>query len=308
MNDRSRHLLHRAGDAAPWVVGVLAVGALLVPMAGAWDRGGGTRSLDTAAPAPRRISFQRPLRSAVHPRLRPGSPTPATPAPPAVPAVPARTGVGPTVIATAPAAAAGTVSPATTRPPRGARLPPGFPSAGRAYVFVDQPARAAGARTVAVLGDSLTVGASPGLQAFLTDVNLRLDARVSRPTLEGVQAAASTKASRADIVVVALGSNDSCAVAECRRRVDAVLAAVGTTSRVVWMPPVMFRPSMQAMRTAITAAAAASAGRVTVLDWQPYVDDHPEIKSSDGIHLTSDGYRLRAQVTADEVHRLTGSR
>jgi len=161
---------------------------------------------------------------------------------------------------------------------------------------------------VAVIGDSLTVGASPGLQAFLTDVNLRLDARVSRPTLEGVQAAASTKASTADIVVVALGSNDSCSEADCRRRVDAVLGAVGSKATVVWMPPATFRPSMTAMRSAISAAARQSGGRMSVLDFQPYLDDHPEIKASDGIHLTADGYRLRAQVTADEVHRLVATR
>jgi len=303
MDDRTHHLLHRAGDIAPWVIGVLAVGAVLVPVAGAWGRGDGDgeQAVSTEASAARRISFQRPLRSAVHPPLQPAAPAPAPVTAPPVP-VPAAP-----VVAPRDTAAAAAVS-ATTRPPKGSRLPPGFPSPGRSYVFVDQPARKAGARTVAVLGDSLTVGASPGIQAFLTDVNLKLDARVSRPTLEGVQAAASTKASRADIVVVALGSNDSCAVAECRRRVDAVLAAVGPTPKVVWMPPVMFRPNMQAMRTAITAAAKASRGRMTVLDWQPYVDDHPEITSSDGIHLTSEGYRLRAQVTADDVHRLAAGR
>ena len=300
MEDRTRHLLHRAGDIAPWVVGVLAVGALLVPVAGAWGGSGDEEAAVSEPSSGRRISFQRPLRSAVHPHLRPPPPAAPVTAPPVATVAP---GVAPPDT-TAPVAAGS----ATTRPPKGTRLPPGFPSPGRSYVFVNQPARKAGAGTVAVLGDSLTVGASPGIQAFLTDVNLRLDARVSRPTLEGVQAAASTKASRADIVVVALGSNDSCAVAECRRRVDAVLAALGATPKVVWMPPVMFRPNMQAMRSAITAAAKASRGRMTVLDWQPYVDDHPEIVSSDGIHLTSEGYRLRAQVTANEVHRLVAGR
>lgn len=303
MDDRTHHLLHRAGDIAAWVVGVLAIGLLLLPLAGAWRDSTDDQAVSTDAAVPRRISFQRPLRSAVHPHLRPPPPVPPV-APPVAPLVPP-----PGEPAAAPAdTGAAPSAPATTRPPKGTRLPPGFSSPGRSYVFVDQPARKAGAPTVAVVGDSLTVGASPGIQAFLTDVNLRLDARVSRPTLEGVQAAASTKASQADIVVVALGSNDSCDVRECRRRVDAVLAAVGRAPRVVWMPPVMFRPNMQAMRSAISAAAKASGGRMTVLDWQPYVDDHPEIKSSDGIHLTPEGYRLRAQVTADEVHRLVAGR
>jgi len=291
MDDRTRHRLKRAGDIAPWIIGLVAVAALLVPVAGAW-RGDSPddRSPSTTVVNTRRISFQRPIRSAVHPRLRVAAPVPTTVLPPPL--------AGSAVL-TQPVIGA-----ATTRPPRG-RLPPGFPSPGKSYVFVDQPARKAGARTVAVIGDSLTVGASPGLSAFLTDLNLRLDARVSRPTLEGVQAAESTKASAADIVVVALGSNDSCAETECRRRVDAVLAAVGPKTRVVWMPPTTFRPTMTAMRSAITAAAKRSQGRVAVLDWQPYVDDYPEIKASDGIHLTADGYRLRAQVTADEVHRLS---
>lgn len=293
MDDRTRHLLHRAGDIAPWIVGVLAIAALLVPVAGTWNDGN-EPAASSEKPTPRRISFQRPLRSAVHPRLRPPEPVTTT-APPLAAAAP---------ITVAPVGlAAGS---ATTRPPKGVRLPPGFPTPGKAYVFIDQPARRA-TGTVAVLGDSLTVGASPGFSAFLTDVNLRLDARVGRPTLEGVQAAASTKAPAADIVVVALGSNDACALAECRRRVDAVMGAIGPKPRVVWMPPASFRPGMAAMQAAISAAAKQSKGRMSVLDWQPYLDDHPEVKSSDGIHLTSDGYRLRAQVSADEVHRLLAS-
>jgi len=300
MEDRTRHLLRRSGDIAPWVVGVLAVGVLLVPVAGAWGGGGEDRARPSEPVATRRISFQRPLRSMIHPRLHLPVAAPVTPATPAATLPPPVAGASTAPAVTQPAA----VASATTRPARGTRLPAGFPSPGKSYVFVDQPARRAGARTVAVIGDSLTVGASPGLQAFLTDLNLKLDARVSRPTLEGVQAAASTKASTADIVVVALGSNDACAQAECRRRVDAVLGAVGPKPLVVWMLPATFRPTMASVRSAITAAAKQSGGRMSVIDWQPYVDDHPEIKASDGIHLTADGYRLRAQVTADEVHRL----
>jgi len=300
MDDRTRHLLKRAGDILPWLIGVVAVGALLVPVAGAWRGDGlGDDRSTSATLGTRRISFQRPLRSSVHPRLAvTAAQVPAAALPPLI-----GSGVVPPGLVTAPV-----IGSATTRPPKGSRLPPGFPSPGKAYVFLDQPARKAGARTVAVLGDSLTVGASPGLALFFTDVNLRLDARVSRPTLEGVQAAASTKAAAADVVVVALGSNDSCAEAECRRRVDAVLASVGTKAKVVWMPPATFRPAMTAMRAAIAAAAKQSQGRVGVLDWQPYIEDHPEAKAADGIHLTADGYRLRAQVTADEVHRLLAPR
>ncbi|HEV8115692.1 MAG TPA: hypothetical protein VGP53_05595, partial [Acidimicrobiales bacterium] len=136
MDDRTRHLLRRAGDFGPWVVGVVAVGALLVPLAGSWADGG-DKPVVTGAQVPRRISFQRPLRSALHPRLQPPA-TPATtvPAPFVAPTV-APTATQPPVLA-----------PATTRPPRGTRLPPGFPSPGKAYVFVNQPARATGARTV----------------------------------------------------------------------------------------------------------------------------------------------------------------
>lgn len=296
MNDRTRHLLHRAGDIAPWVVGVLAVGAVLVPVAGGWSNGGEERPA-TSAMTPRRISFQRPLRSAVHPRLR----APAAAATTTATAASLAFAVTPDL--TAPTVSIGRGA-STTRPPKGRSLPAGFPTPGKSYVFLDQPARKAGAATVAVIGDSLTVGASPGFQVFLSDVNLRLDARVSRPTLEGVQAAASTKASSAGVVVVALGSNDSCGVSECRRRVDSVLAAIGPKPRIVWMPPATFRPNMAAMRSAISAAAKQSKGRITVLDWQPYLDDNPQITTADGIHLTPEGYRLRAQVSADEVHRL----
>jgi lysophospholipase L1-like esterase len=186
----------------------------------------------------------------------------------------------------------------------GQSLPDGFGQVDDKLVQVEQKARTKAA-TVVIVGDSLTVGASPGLRALLADVNLRIDARVGRSMPEGSLAAKTLKASTADIVVIALGSNDSCDVAECTRRVNAILAVVNPTAPVVWMLPARFRPNMENVRAAVTKVLAVRP-RSVVLDWQPYQDDHPEIMQPDNIHLTPAGYRLRAEVTANQVHSLLG--
>lgn len=185
--------------------------------------------------------------------------------------------------------------------PPGAALPEGFAVPGDESVTVDQAASASRAVRVAVLGDSLTVGATPGLQAFLGDVNLRIDAKVGRPMTGGPASAVVTRAGQADIVVVALGSNDSCDVEECTRRVGKILDAVNPDAILLWIQPARFRPNMDNVRQAV-ATRVAQRPRSVVLDWQPFQDDHPEIMVADRIHLTPQGYRLRAQVTADRVH------
>jgi len=185
----------------------------------------------------------------------------------------------------------------------GASLPEGFPEVDEKVVQVDQTTARTAAPRVVIVGDSLTVGASPGLRALLTDVHLRIDAKVGRAMPEGSKAAAVSRAGSADLVVVALGSNDSCAVAECKRRVSAILAAVNPAAPVVWMQPARFRPNMDNVRAAVSEVVTARPGSL-VLDWQPFQDAHPEILQTDRIHLTPAGYRLRAEVTASQVHVL----
>jgi lysophospholipase L1-like esterase len=197
----------------------------------------------------------------------------------------------------------GPVAPATDPYRPGQSLPDGLPEVQDKIVKVEQTAPSSRAPRVVIIGDSLTVGASPGLQSLLTDVNLRIDAKVGRAMPEGSKAASTAKASAADIVVIALGSNDSCEVSECKRRVSSILAVVNPSAPVIWMLPAEFRPNMANVRTAVTDVVG-SRPRSIVLDWQPYQDDHPEIVQSDRIHLTTAGYRLRAEVTANQVHAL----
>jgi lysophospholipase L1-like esterase len=202
----------------------------------------------------------------------------------------------PAVIATGPVVVA-------SDPYRPGQSLPDGPTVDDKVVQVEQTAPSKKAAKVVVVGDSLTVGASPGLQSLLVDVNLRIDAKVGRSMPDGTRAATSSKASTADVVVIALGSNDSCEVSECKRRVSSILAVVNPTAPVVWMLPAQFRPNMDNVREAVNEVVGKRA-RSVILDWQPYQDDHPEIVLSDRIHLTSAGYRLRAEVTANQIHAL----
>jgi lysophospholipase L1-like esterase len=199
--------------------------------------------------------------------------------------------------------AAGPITAATDPYKPGESLPDGFQTVDDKAILVDQKATRSRAARVAVVGDSLTVGASSGLRTLLADVNLRIDAKVGRSMPEGARAAASVKAATADVIVVALGSNDTCDVSECTRRVTNILNVVNPSAPLIWMMPARFRPNMENVRTAIEAVVGRRP-RAIVLDWQPYQDDHPEILQADGIHLTAAGYRLRAEVTAAQVHSL----
>jgi lysophospholipase L1-like esterase len=210
-----------------------------------------------------------------------------------------RSVASPAVVATGP------VVVATDPYQPGQSLPEGFGPVDASLVQVDQKTARTKAARVVIVGDSLTVGASPGLRSLLSDVNLRIDAKVGRSMPEGSRVTAAVKASTADIVVVALGSNDSCDVKECTRRVNAILAAANPSAPLIWMLPAQFRPNMENVRTAVQQVLARRP-RSIILDWQPYEDDHPEIVQADGIHLTPAGYRLRAEVTANQIHSLLG--
>lgn len=214
----------------------------------------------------------------------------SAPQPAAARPAPAVVATGPVVVATDP-----------YRP--GASLPEGGTEVTEKAVQVERRTPRTRAANVVIVGDSLTVGASSALQSLLADVNLWLDARVGRSMPEGAKAAAASNGPGADIAVVALGSNDSCDVAECRRRVAAVLATINPGAPVVWMLPAQFRPNMENVRTAVSQVLTRRP-RSVILDWQPFQDAHPEIVLADRIHLTPAGYRLRAEVTANQVHAL----
>jgi lysophospholipase L1-like esterase len=152
----------------------------------------------------------------------------------------------------------------------------------------------AGPGPVWILGDSLTVGASPYLAGLLPGRSVSIDARVGRTTDQGIAIAAREAPTLPGKVMVALGTNDGASGPEFAQRIDQLMALLGTR-RVLWVN--VSRPGYQALNDALVSAVGRYPN-LQVVDWRSAIAQHPEDVAGDGIHCTDAGYQFRAQVMA----------
>jgi lysophospholipase L1-like esterase len=163
---------------------------------------------------------------------------------------------------------------------------------------------------VVVVGDSLTVGAEENLRelADLHGFTMDLSAQNGRQIPAGVEELRRLDAPSADLVMIALGTNDA-AQPDFDRQVaatliDEAMAAAGDAPVLwmnVWRDP---RTPAGAKAAEFNEALVAAQGRhpnLTALDWASYVDDNPEIIAADGIHHTWEGYVARSRWMRDEI-------
>jgi hypothetical protein len=169
---------------------------------------------------------------------------------------------------------------------------------------------------VVVVGDSLTVGAEENLRrlAELHGFTLELSAASGRQIPAGVEELRRLDAPSAELVVVALGTNDA-AQPEFERaladeRIDQALAVTGGAP-VAWVN--VYRdpgtPAGDAARVFNQALLDAGSRHATLsaLDWAWYVRTHPEVMADDRVHHTWEGYVARSRWLRDEiVARLRG--
>lgn len=162
---------------------------------------------------------------------------------------------------------------------------------------------------VAVVGDSLTVGARAGLEAAADRLGftLAVSAEEGRRIPEAVDDL-SRLAPRADVVVVALGTNDAADrgfdPADAPGLVTMALATVPKDVPVLWVdvwrdPDSDAGADAEAVNRALEAAGRA--GRLEVLRWSDRIAADPELVGDDGVHLTDEGYLARAAFIADAV-------
>ncbi len=164
--------------------------------------------------------------------------------------------------------------------------------------------------TVALLGDSLTVGAAEigdagdDLDALGYDL-LWVDAEVGRHTDAGVKALAKRKRKLPDLLVVGLGTNDvpsKLSATTYTASIDELLDIVGPDRPVVWLNSAVTRNKTETTRNgALNDALLAVARRrsnLVVADWASLIAQFPDLLNGDEIHLDSTGYRLRARYIA----------
>lgn len=172
-------------------------------------------------------------------------------------------------------------------------------------------------RTVAVVGDSLTLSASEEIEAVLSGMGidvLVVDAAESRrlargsvppsgiDAIEQIAAVASP-----ELWVIALGTNDVGAASspdQFRADLTTVLAGVPTGSPVVWVD-FWIRDRLPAIDAANDELRTVLRHRpaTVVADWFAHGDD-TGVVTHDGVHLTAAGQQVFASTIADAVTTL----
>jgi lysophospholipase L1-like esterase len=163
---------------------------------------------------------------------------------------------------------------------------------------------------VVVVGDSLTVGAAENLQklADLHGFTLDLSAFNGRTIPEGIPELQRLDAANADLVVVALGTNDSPRPGFDRPTadslIDQVMALMGNAP-VLWINVYRDAGTPEGDAAALFNQALVDAQdryeTLTALDWAAFVNAHPEIIDADRVHHTPDGYVVRSRWMRDEI-------
>lgn len=156
-----------------------------------------------------------------------------------------------------------------------------------------------------VEGDSLTVGASRSIKANLAADfrQITVDAEVGRSTPTGISRLNAGQ--NANVWVVALGTNDAPDPRTMRRNVKTVLQRAGARPVLwvsVWRSPAYGRVNRMLSRLDTRYT------QLSVLRWDLYIKDHPQLLATDRIHLTTEGYEVRGKMIADAVRALLGPR
>ncbi len=172
-----------------------------------------------------------------------------------------------------------------------------------ALLSASHPPDASAAGGVLVVGDSLEVGTSPYLRGLLHGIPLTVDAQTSRPSSTGVAILHSRLQSSDQVVVFDLGTNDDPAQPQALAAdLAAVRSIVGGRCVVV---ATLNRPpyngvSIDGLNGAVRDFAVGSPP-TQLVDWRPAALANPGLLGPDGVHASSAGYAMRAQLVAQEI-------
>ncbi len=155
-------------------------------------------------------------------------------------------------------------------------------------------------KNVLVIGDSLTVGSASTLTADLSAAGaaVTIDAQTGAGlTTQAVdwhtRLPDDVAARHPDLVVIALGTNDSRAGTAYGAQVDQVMQWLPPGQQVVWILPRRAAP-LQPGISQLAAAVYAATSRwpaLRVADTDGVMSPHPEWVASDGIHYNAAGYQ-----------------
>lgn len=142
-----------------------------------------------------------------------------------------------------------------------------------------------------VIGDSVTEGAAPAIQAVLPEA--LVDGAVSRQLYVGQDVYAADVAGGYDpeVVIFALGGNG---LIRDESTVQALIDAVG--GKPVFFVTIRSPYPLQDMNNEILRRFAAENDNVGIIDWCGASEGHSEYLVDDGVHLTSEGATAFAEL------------
>jgi len=178
-------------------------------------------------------------------------------------------------------------------------------------VLTSPAARAANPppKQVTIVGDSvmLMMGGAPYSGAAQKVIggagwDTVLDAKVSRPTSQGIPVLQSHQSRLGGAVVLGLGYNDAGNTDAFRTKVNAIVGELANTPEVVWLTLHDVRPGYAAANQVLRDTARAHSN-FHVVDWNAAASGHGNYFAGDGLHLTSAGATAMAQLILGELQR-----
>lgn len=168
------------------------------------------------------------------------------------------------------------------------------------------PIAACGASTgpVFILGDSITVRATPALTAALTGRGVTIDAAIGRPLTDGLTVLTSRPAELVGVtLVVALCTNYSGDQDTFRALIDQTMTLAAGAAAVEWVTCTEWSPAQTAANAAILDAVTRYP-TITVADWAA-PSRAPGLLDPDGVHPTlAAGVDAWTQIVVGHLPRL----
>lgn len=165
-----------------------------------------------------------------------------------------------------------------------------------------------GSGAVLVVGDSLEVGTSPYLGAYLPGVTIESSAEVGYTSDEIRGLFEDAYDASQSVIVFDAGTNDSPTTPDVLAgNLQAVAAKIGDRCMVV---PTINGPTIGGATSRglnrVVQQFAASRPGTQVPDWAGAVRANPDLMQPDGIHALPSGYDLRASLISDGIRACLG--
>lgn len=155
---------------------------------------------------------------------------------------------------------------------------------------------------VHVVGDSLTVGCESAIKARYRNkgAKITVDAKTSRSTADAVSLFDNSDARAANILVVALGTNDYWDAGQFKANARRIMRKINSSTQVFWIN-VRLQNHLSSSRDINDALSDLSQdfGNLYIIDYYSRVEDR--FFAGDGVHLTGSGYQWRTGLYVKSV-------